>query len=207
MEKFPSAWTIVLTGWLGFMFATAVAALIPSLQLLTAPILCHAPYGHGVVHVHGYSYGTTSGYSIFLRCANAQHQEKGTSIVAVVGLLWLLGWAAALAVRGVYYWTKFLIKTGVDAYWRRRLPPPPVRARPSVATPESLLGKTPATRSAAAAAPGARPSGGAVLVNGRWVARGPDPIDQLARLADLHDRGVLTDTEFAAEKARLLAQS
>lgn len=31
-----------------------------------------------------------------------------------------------------------------------------------------------------------------------------DPVEQLSRLADLHDRGVLTDEEFAAQKARLL---
>ena len=29
-------------------------------------------------------------------------------------------------------------------------------------------------------------------------------VDQLARLADLHERGTLTDTEFAAAKAKLL---
>ncbi len=32
-----------------------------------------------------------------------------------------------------------------------------------------------------------------------------DRLDRLAKLADLHDRGVLTDEEFAAEKARILA--
>lgn len=31
-----------------------------------------------------------------------------------------------------------------------------------------------------------------------------DPTDQLTKLADLHDRGVLTDEEFAAQKARIL---
>lgn len=31
-----------------------------------------------------------------------------------------------------------------------------------------------------------------------------DPADQLAKLADLRDRGVLTDEEFAAQKARIL---
>jgi Short C-terminal domain len=34
-----------------------------------------------------------------------------------------------------------------------------------------------------------------------------DPIDRLQKLADLHDRGVLTDAEFAAEKAKLLRES
>ena len=32
-----------------------------------------------------------------------------------------------------------------------------------------------------------------------------DPTDQLAKLADLHRQGVLTDEEFAAQKAKLLA--
>jgi hypothetical protein len=34
-----------------------------------------------------------------------------------------------------------------------------------------------------------------------------DPIDRLQKLADLHDRGALTDAEFAAEKAKLLRES
>jgi hypothetical protein len=33
----------------------------------------------------------------------------------------------------------------------------------------------------------------------------PDPIAQLKALADLHTSGVLTDEEFAAEKAKILA--
>jgi Short C-terminal domain len=195
MEKTPSPWTIVLTGWLGFMFATAVAALIPSVQLAVAPILCHAPYGHGVVRVHGYSYGTTSGYTIFLRCANAQHQERGTSVFAVVGLLWVYGWVGALAIRGAYYWGKVAITKSVDTYWRRRLPPPPVRPRPA-ATAKSLLGATAPAATAAAA-----PARGSPAL----IPRRPDPVEQLARLADLRDRGVLTDEEFASEKARILA--
>jgi Short C-terminal domain len=32
----------------------------------------------------------------------------------------------------------------------------------------------------------------------------PDPIEQLARLAKLHEEGALTDEEFAAQKAKLL---
>jgi hypothetical protein len=35
----------------------------------------------------------------------------------------------------------------------------------------------------------------------------PDRLDRLQQLADLHDRGALTDAEFAAEKAKLLADS
>jgi hypothetical protein len=33
----------------------------------------------------------------------------------------------------------------------------------------------------------------------------PDPIEQLKKLAELHSAGVLTDDEFAAQKARVLA--
>jgi hypothetical protein len=33
----------------------------------------------------------------------------------------------------------------------------------------------------------------------------PDPIEQLTKLAALKDQGILTDAEFATQKARLLA--
>ena len=35
-------------------------------------------------------------------------------------------------------------------------------------------------------------------------APAPDPIDQLQDLAELHASGVLTDEEFAPQKARIL---
>jgi hypothetical protein len=34
---------------------------------------------------------------------------------------------------------------------------------------------------------------------------GPDPIEQLKQLGELHAQGVLTDEEFAAQKAKILA--
>jgi hypothetical protein len=34
----------------------------------------------------------------------------------------------------------------------------------------------------------------------------PDPIEQLTELANLKDRGILTDEEFAAQKLRILSQ-
>ena len=34
-----------------------------------------------------------------------------------------------------------------------------------------------------------------------------DPLERLQKLADLHDHGVLTDAEFAAEKANILGES
>jgi hypothetical protein len=36
-------------------------------------------------------------------------------------------------------------------------------------------------------------------------AGGPDPIAQLKELGELHRQGVLTDEEFAAQKAKILA--
>ena len=42
----------------------------------------------------------------------------------------------------------------------------------------------------------------------RSGAAGPeDPLERLQKLADLHDRGALTDAEFAAEKAKILSES
>lgn len=37
------------------------------------------------------------------------------------------------------------------------------------------------------------------------AAAQPDPADQLSKLADLRDRGILSDEEFAAQKAKILA--
>ena len=34
-----------------------------------------------------------------------------------------------------------------------------------------------------------------------------DPVERLAKLADLHERGALTDAEFATEKAKILENS
>ena len=34
-----------------------------------------------------------------------------------------------------------------------------------------------------------------------------DPIERLAKLADLKEQGVLTDAEFAAQKAKILGES
>jgi hypothetical protein len=38
-------------------------------------------------------------------------------------------------------------------------------------------------------------------------APAPDPAERLGKLADLHDRGVLTDEEFAAQKAKILGEA
>jgi type VI protein secretion system component VasK len=41
----------------------------------------------------------------------------------------------------------------------------------------------------------------------RQTAAAPSSADQLAKLADLRDRGVISDTEFQAEKAKILPVS
>ncbi|HEY1597470.1 MAG TPA: SHOCT domain-containing protein [Thermoleophilaceae bacterium] len=35
-------------------------------------------------------------------------------------------------------------------------------------------------------------------------AAGPDPIEQLKELGQLHEQGILTDEEFSAQKAKIL---
>ena len=37
------------------------------------------------------------------------------------------------------------------------------------------------------------------------AAAAPDPIEQLTKLAQLKDQGILTDAEFQAQKAKILA--
>ena len=39
------------------------------------------------------------------------------------------------------------------------------------------------------------------------AAPAPDPLAQLKQLGDLHSQGVLTDAEFEAQKAKILAAS
>jgi hypothetical protein len=46
---------------------------------------------------------------------------------------------------------------------------------------------------------------GGKLVSGMPAASTPDPLDRIKKLAELHDSGVLTDEEFATEKAKLLS--
>ncbi len=51
--------------------------------------------------------------------------------------------------------------------------------------------------------PGDPPMGGEISAPGGTV----DPVERLQKLADLHDRGVLTDAEFADQKAKILSES
>jgi hypothetical protein len=59
----------------------------------------------------------------------------------------------------------------------------------------------------AAMAQGQTPSNviiGGQMLGASGVAATPDPLDQLKKVAELHAAGVLTDEEFATEKAKLL---
>jgi putative oligomerization/nucleic acid binding protein len=66
----------------------------------------------------------------------------------------------------------------------------------SGASPQEIIERVNAIR-AAAGQPPAQVVGGA-------PAAAPDPLAQLEQLANLRDRGVLTEEEFAAQKARIL---
>ncbi len=46
-----------------------------------------------------------------------------------------------------------------------------------------------------------------MMAQAAGAAQAADPTEQLTKLADLHDRGVLTDEEFAAQKAKILGTS
>jgi hypothetical protein len=217
MIRRPSWATLIVTGWVGFMFATAVAALVPSVRLLAAPLLCHAPYGHGVIQVHNYSYGPTSGYSLSLRCADGNHNEIGTNWLAVVGLLWLFGWVATLAIWGATYWLRVLTHKAGELISDRRERRRPVgpRPRPPVSRPGWLTDPSSASRSTATPvnpmlddlAQSLRAGGGGtrMLINGQPFPAPADAVDQLVRLVDLRDRGVLTEQEFAAQKEKILS--
>src|SRR5579875_1377203 len=65
------------------------------------------------------------------------------------------------------------------------VPLPPALGRPPVQPPASSIVRSPALGGAAALA-------------------GADPLEQIRKLAELRDAGVLTDAEFAAKKAELL---
>ena len=45
---------------------------------------------------------------------------------------------------------------------------------------------------------------GGHLMGGAPAAAQPDPLDQLKKLGELRDSGVLTEEEFTAQKAKLL---
>jgi hypothetical protein len=49
--------------------------------------------------------------------------------------------------------------------------------------------------------------GAAVVGGGGGFGTPPDPLDELAKLGELHRNGVLTDEEFTAQKRRLLGGS
>jgi hypothetical protein len=51
------------------------------------------------------------------------------------------------------------------------------------------------------------PGSGVQFPAGGSAAGSTDPVERLEKLADLRDRGALTDAEFAAEKAKILAEN
>jgi hypothetical protein len=104
--------TLLVTGWLGFMFATALAAVFPSVHALTAPIVCHAPYTHFVVHTNNFSYGngTTTGYTLNFTCANDAGAQRPIGGPGQIWLLWAFGWAASLVLAAVFHLVRVLVR-------------------------------------------------------------------------------------------------
>jgi hypothetical protein len=76
-------------------------------------------------------------------------------------------------------------------------PPAPASAASPVPTPPSSMTAPPSPAASPAATSSEDPS----------AAAADRRIAQLQQLADLHSRGVLTDAEFAAEKARVLSET
>jgi hypothetical protein len=87
----------------------------------------------------------------------------------------------------------------------------PTTARPSAPTRPTPVATIPSTSvGAVAAAAGLGGSNGPTLPWAGGLIGGVQPpqndrVQQLKQLADLHDRGALTDTEFEVEKAKILA--
>ena len=50
----------------------------------------------------------------------------------------------------------------------------------------------------------ARPPCGVRNYEDAWMAFVVDPVEQLSALADLHDRGLLTTSEFERQKAKVI---
>ena len=89
-------WVIVVAGWCGFMYATVGTAVVPGSGLWTGRLLCGSGF-HLASNSTSYSYGTTSGTSITFACVQG-HAVHSESVVAVMGLQWLLGWVVSWAL-------------------------------------------------------------------------------------------------------------
>jgi hypothetical protein len=103
-----------------------------------------------------------------------------------------------------------LLAAGVELLRRQTAREFPEAPKPELAV--ELRSVVQRTRAAIGSrrADGQKPETAPALGGGNGVGNGhaapADPIAALERLADLHDRGALTDEEFAGEKANLLAR-
>jgi Short C-terminal domain len=71
---------------------------------------------------------------------------------------------------------------------------------------DPILSAYDASRNAAASVPKPSPTSLIAGLQAAKQAAAAGPVDELVKLADLHQRGVLTDEEFANAKAKLLGQ-
>jgi hypothetical protein len=71
-------------------------------------------------------------------------------------------------------------------------------------TATAVSGKVAAKQAAAGAAPAAAPPAGATPAAVPPSGLSTEAMEQLKKLAELHKAGILTDDEFATQKARIL---
>ena len=96
-----------------------------------------------------------------------------------------------------------LLALGVEALRRQTAREFPGATTPGLAA--ALRGAAGRVRSASASARASAAERRAAQRAGAAAPPAPDPLAQLERLADLHDRGALTDAEFDSEKREILA--
>ena len=87
-----------------------MAAVFPAVHAVTAPIVCHAPYTHFVVHTNGFSYGNgiTTGYTLNFTCANNAGVQRPVGGPGQIWLLWAFGWAASLVFAAIFHAVRVL---------------------------------------------------------------------------------------------------
>src|SRR5581483_210858 len=77
-------WVLIVAAFCGFMYATAVTAVVPGSGLWTGRFLCDSGF-RMASDTRSYSYGNTSGQSITFACVQG-HVAKGGLTAAVMGL-------------------------------------------------------------------------------------------------------------------------
>lgn len=189
--------------WMAFVFAGIIGGIAGGLMAGSIGLLFAGIFG-------GIGFGALS----LLFDSNAQ---SSTQIFAAAfgGAFALVGVIAGLAVLGGAL-KSLRSSIGTGASKQVRYGKTKVSSRGSGSAPSTTTFSTPSGSSVAITATGAGSSSMGVpspsalnLIPGLQAARsaaGGDAVDELSKLAALHERGGLTDEEFASAKAKLLQQ-